>query len=139
MTAERCNRNSCKRPPTPGFKTCRICREAQRDRARRVREQHETNARYAGNCLVCFKRPKLAVGTACQDCRDRLRARKTPEHKAVEREKANARAKARIAAGLCPKCGARPPVIRRRLCMPCQIAQNRHHDRHRAKKAAATG
>ena len=137
--ADRCNRNSCKRPPSPGLKTCRICREQQREWARSRREQHTTNARFAGNCLVCFKRPKLPEGVACQECRERLSARRTPEHKASEREKATARAHARIAAGLCPKCGDRPPVRSRRLCMPCQIAQNRHHDRHRAKKAAATG
>jgi hypothetical protein len=139
MTADRCNRNSCKRPPTPGLKTCRVCRGRQSEQARIRREQHATNARFAGNCLICFKRPKLPEGTACQECRDRLRARKTPDARERDRRNANERAAARIAAGLCPKCGDRPPVRARRLCMPCQLDQNQRSARYRAKKAAANG
>ena len=41
--------------------------------------------------------------------------------RARDRERFHRRTAERIARGLCPKCGARPPEPDRGLCAPCSI------------------
>lgn len=43
----------------------------------------------------------------------------------------------RIAAGLCPRCGAEGLTGRYKRCLPCRIRQNAHNARHRAKRMEA--
>ena len=45
--------------------------------------------------------------------------------RAADRERFRKRTAARIAQGLCPRCGERPPAPERSLCAPCNDRQNR--------------
>ena len=45
--------------------------------------------------------------------------------RAADRERFRKRTAARIAQGLCPRCGERPPAPERSLCGPCNDKRNR--------------
>lgn len=93
-----------------------------------------------GLCYVCRCRfPRPGVRT-CDECLGRGAKWKTttPQGQETSRKHGQAsharRAAKRIAAGLCPRCGRRPPEVGRASCSICLDATaDRNRDEYRAK------
>ena len=115
-------------------------RARKRERARYHRLADERHRQ--GACIRCGKRPPVEVGRSCEPCLVRRRAADKARYRAAraqgllyggkraETRRKNARAnsrrryEARTAAGLCVKCGRRPPAERRTRCEACLDRRN---------------
>ena len=124
------------------------------DRARYRRKTAERIA--AGLCVACGKVPPEPERRQCAGCAEKKRAgdrRRYAEAKAsgelyggksAEARRRNGRARskqryhARLDAGLCVRCGERPPADGSPSCEECRIARNRH-ERARWDARRATG
>jgi len=76
----------------------------------------------AGLCVGCGKLPPLPGKRECPACRDKTRDRQRKRYwsdKATGKERKAALWKSRKEAGLCPRCGNRPPMTSRVLCQVC--------------------
>ncbi len=118
-------------------------RRADRDRDRR---QHAERLA-AGLCVKCGRVPAVPERTHCEPCAEKRRARDRARHarakaegrpcggrdpearRRVDRERSRRRREARLAAGICIRCGTRPPGQGRSMCEPCR------EDRRQAKRA----
>ena len=125
-------------------------RAFQRKHARRLAAER----RAAGRCVRCGKAPAAPERTACEGCLEKRRAADRARYAAgkaagklygganaaAKRRAARAKSKrcqkARREAGLCIRCGKRPPVEGGTTCAPCrekrQAAEKRQYDRRRA-------
>ena len=126
-------------------------REYERERSRREAEQ-----RHAGGlCTRCGKLPAADGRASCEPCLEKRRAVDRAKYAAGKaaglkygganpdgkrksaRAKSKRRQKARIEAGLCIRCGTRPPAEGGTTCRPCrdrrQAAERRKYmDRRQA-------
>ena len=123
-----------------------------RDRERVARRTAERRA--AGLCPKCGKRQPEPDRSICEPCAERARAagrvrdarlraegkpRRDPERaKSCQRGRSRRQAAARLAAGVCTKCGANPPQDGRRLCAGC-AGKRRAAARRRHAEASARG
>ncbi len=125
-------------------------RAQERDRSRREAEMR----RDAGLCIRCGKQPAADGRASCEPCLEKRRAADRAKYAAgkaaglkyggadaeakrrAARAKSKRRQKARIEAGLCIRCGKRPPVECGTTCQPCrdrrQAAERRQYDERRA-------
>ena len=124
-------------------------REYERGRAR-----HETAKRTAlGLCIRCGERPPMPGRKSCEPCLEKRREADRARYREgkalgkpyggadpnVKRRAGRARSrlrqKARTEAGLCIRCGARPPVEGGTACQPCcdrrQAAEKRKYAERR--------
>ena len=115
-------------------------RNQDRERARGHRLADER--RRQGTCIRCGKRPPIEGGSSCESCLVRRRAADKARYhaakaqgllnggKRAESRRKTARAgskrryETRAAAGLCVKCGLRPPVVGRTRCEACLARRN---------------
>ena len=128
------------------------------DRAReygRERSRREIEVRRAGGtCIRCGKHPAAPDRSSCEPCLEKRRASDRAKYAAgkarglkyggsdpnAKRRAARAKSKrcqkARREAGLCIRCGKRPPVEGGTTCTPCrekrQAAEKLRYDRRRA-------
>ena len=122
----------------------------ERKRARRQAAER----RAAGICVPCGKAPAAPERTTCGECLEKRRAADRARYAAgkaagkpyggadpaVKRRAGRARSKqrqkARIEAGLCIRCGKRPPAEAGTTCAPChekrQAAERRQYAERRA-------
>ena len=102
LTAERLARGLCpkcgKAPPTPDRRLCVGCGENRRKAERDRYAKGKAEGRLYGG----------------RDVEDRRR---------IARTTTGRRYRARLAVGLCPRCGKRPPVEGRTACDPCRDAR----------------
>ena len=139
-----------KTEPLPERTLCTRCAE-KRNRASRARD---ARLRAAGICVPCGRAPAAPERTAFGDCLEKRRAADRARYAAgkaagkpyggadpvVKRRAGRARSKRRqkerIEAGLCIRCGKRPPVEGGTTCAPCrekrQAAEHRHYVERRA-------
>ncbi len=125
-------------------------RAFQRKHARRLAAER----RAAGICVRCGKAPAAPARTACEGCLEKRRASDRAKYRAgkaagklygganatAKRKSARAKSKrnqkARKEAGLCIRCGKRPPVEGGTTCAPCrekrQERERRQYVEHRA-------
>ena len=130
-------------------------REKARIANRRRYRQQSAERRAQGLCPECGKRPPAPDASACAPCGDRRQAAERARHakasaagkpyggrdpekrRKLGREKSRRRARKRLEAGLCARCGKHPPVDGGRTCEVClenrQAAERR---RYAAKRAA---
>ena len=119
------------------------------------RRRHDAERRAAGLCPECGTRPPAADASVCEPCADRRRAaeraryaagkaagklyggRDPEQRRQVARGRSERRRRQRLAAGLCPKCGKRPPVEGGATCQPCRdTCQAAERLRYAARRAA---
>ena len=128
--------------------------QAKRHERERGRRQH-AERKAAGICTKCGRAPARPDRTTCEPCAERHRARDRARHARAKaegipyggrdpearrragRKSSRRRSEARLAAGLCIRCGAVPPEEGRSMCEPCRddrrdAARVRHHDRRDA-------
>ena len=122
----------------------------------RERSRKERAARLAdGTCTRCGKRPAANGRSSCEPCLEKRRAADRANYAAgkaaglayggadpdAKRKSARARSKrrqqARIAAGLCIRCGKRPPVEGGTTCQPCREKRQQAERRQYAERRAA--
>ncbi|MDE0254377.1 MAG: hypothetical protein OYG32_06245 [Rhodospirillaceae bacterium] len=134
-------------------KTRRDPETARRYERERSRRQTETR-RAAGLCTRCGKEPAAPDRSSCEPCLEKRRKTDRAKYAAGKaaglpyggadadakrragRAKSKRRQKARIAAGLCIRCGKQQPAEGGTTCTPCrqkrQAAEKRQYDRRRA-------
>ena len=128
--------------------------QAKRYERERGRRQH-AERKAAGICTKCGRAPARPERTTCEPCAEQHRARDRARHARAKaegipyggrdpearrragRKHSRRRSEARLAAGLCIRCGAVPPEEGRSMCEPCRddrrdAARVRHHDRRDA-------
>lgn len=115
--------------------------ERERERERRRYRRLADERRRQGTCLRCGKRPPVEGKSACEPCLVRKRAQDRARYAKAKaegrldgpnaesrRRAASARSRRRYeanrAAGLCIKCGQRPPQEGRSRCEPCLERRN---------------
>ncbi len=125
-------------------------RQSERQRTRSKREQRAAK----GLCTRCGKQPAADGRASCEPCLEKRRADDRARYAAgkaaglpygganaeakrkAARLKSRRRQKARAGAGLCIRCGKRPPVEGGTTCQPCrdrrQAAERRQYDERRA-------
>ena len=126
-------------------------RAYERERSRRER----TARRADGICTRCGKAPAVEGRTSCEPCLEQRRASDRVKYAAgkaaglkyggadVEakrrsgRAKSKRRQKARVEAGLCIRCGKRPPVEGGTTCAPCRHRRQQAERRQYAERKAA--
>lgn len=128
-------------------------RSYERERSRRRTEEHHA----AGRCVRCGRAPAMPERSMCEPCIDQRRAAeraryaeakargelyggKDPGLKRKAGRAASAkRRQTRLGAGLCARCGRRPPVESGTTCEPCRDTR-RQADRelYAARRAART-
>lgn len=108
--------------PSFGKSRCPACQKEHAEKSKRRRE--ELNAK--GLCDCCGKRPRMVEYKRCEEClKAKNDARRTrPEQIAARKARVNRRYQDRIAAGLCPKCGKRPPAPGVKACDGCREMQS---------------
>ena len=125
--------------------------EYERERTRREREKR----RARGLCIRCGKRPAAPDRASCEPCLEKRREADRKKYDAgkaaglpygganADSRRKNARArskrrqKARIEAGLCIRCGDRPPVEGGTTCAPCrETRQAAERQLYRERRAA---
>ncbi len=124
-------------------------REYERERTRREREER----RARGICIRCGERPAASDRASCEPCLEKRREADRAKYaagkaaglpyggadpdarKKYARARSKRRQKARTEAGLCIRCGARPPVEGGTTCAPCreirQAAERRQYRERR--------
>ncbi len=124
-------------------------RQSERQRTRSKREQRAAK----GLCTRCGNAPAVKVRASCEACLEKRRAADRAKYAAgkaaglkyggadaeakrkAARVKSRRRQKARVEAGLCIRCGKRPPVEGGTTCQPCrdrrQAAERRQYDERR--------
>ena len=126
-------------------------REYERERSRRERA-----ARHAdGICTRCGRAPAAEGRTSCERCLEQRRASDRANYAVGKaaglkygganvdakrrggRAKSMRRQKARKEAGLCIRCGERPPVEGGTTCTPCRDKRQAAERRHYAERKAA--
>ena len=126
-------------------------REYERERTRREREER----RARGLCIRCGERPAAAGRASCEPCLEKRREADRAKYAAgkaaglryggadpdARKKYARARSKrvqrARIEAGLCIRCGARPPAEGGATCAPCrETRQAAEREQYGARRAA---
>ena len=123
----------------------------ERERTRREREQR----RAKGICIRCGEQPAAPGRASCEPCLEKRREADRAKYAAgkaaglpyggadpdAKRKNARARSKrrqkARIEAGLCIRCGSRPPADGGRTCTPCRDKRQRAERRQYAERRAA--
>ncbi len=123
------------------------------ERKRARREAAERRA--AGICVPCGKAPAAPDRTACEECLEKRRAADRARYAAgkaagkpyggadpaVKRRAGRARSKrrqkVRIEAGLCIRCGKRPPAEAGTTCAPCREKRQAAERRQYAERRAA--
>ena len=126
-------------------------RAAKRRRSRREAQRR----REAGFCIRCGKLPAAPERTVCEPCLEKRRAADRARYRAGKaaglkyggadieakrrsgRAKSRRRQKARIEAGLCIRCGQRPPVEGATTCAPCREKRQAVERRQYAGRKAA--
>ena len=125
-------------------------REYERERTRREREER----RARGLCIRCGKLPAVPDRASCKPCLEKRREADRANYaagkaaglpyggadpdarKKYARARSKRRQKARTGAGLCIRCGARPPAVGGTTCAPCretrQAAERRQYRERRA-------
>ena len=130
-------------------------RDKARVADRRRRRRQSAERREAGLCPECGKAPPAPESSLCASCGEERRAtqraryargkaagklyggRKVETRRRIGRERSAKRLAARLAAGLCPKCGERPPVEGGATCEPCREARRSfERERYAARRAA---
>ena len=154
--AEKCNRASRARDAR-----LRAAGKPRRDSARakeyeRERAQRETAKRDArGSCTRCGKHPAAPGRKSCEPCLEKRRAADRARYAAGKaaglpyggadpeakrragRAKSRRRQKERVEAGLCIRCGTRPPAEGGTSCQPCRDRrQAAEKQRYSERKAA---
>ena len=126
----------------------------QYERARTRRQTAERHA--AGRCVRCGQAPAMPQRTMCAGCLDKQRAADRARYQAgkatgklyggagvemkrrIARIASAKRRQARLDAGLCTRCGHRPPVDSSTTCEPCgearKAAERRQYEERRAAK-----
>ena len=126
-------------------------REYERERSRR-----EAAARKAeGLCGRCGKEPAAPGRSSCEPCLEKRRAADRAKYAAGKaaglpyggadpaakrragRAKSKRRQKARLEAGLCIRCGKRPPVEDGTTCQPCRDKRQAAERKQYAERRAA--
>lgn len=117
----RCTSNGCRRPPEPGKTRCvkhlTASRDASRERLARLKA--------AGLCTWCGESPSNGR-RYCDACRSRALVAQKNERSA------------RAAAGMCPRCGNRPPANGGKVCEQCS-AMHRRNMNNRFKRLRDAG
>ena len=126
-------------------------RATERRRARRQAGER----RDAGLCTRCGTAPAAAGRKSCEPCLEKRRASDRAKYAAGKaaglpyggtdadakrragRAKSKRRQAARIEAGLCIRCGARPPVEGGTTCRPCREKRQAAEKRQYAERKAA--
>ena len=122
---------------------------------RRRRERQIAGRRAAGLCPECGKAPPAPGRTVCEPCGEAQRAdararyakgkaagkryggRSVETRRRIGREKSARRRAARLAAGLCTRCGKRPSAEDGTQCAPCREARRAfEHERYAARRTA---
>ena len=124
----------------------------ERERSRRLHAERAA----AGICTKCGRVPARPARTTCEPCAEQHRARDRARHARAKaegipyggrdpearrragRKSSRRRSEARLAAGLCIRCGAVPPEEGRPMCEPCRddrrdAARARHRERPRRR------
>ena len=123
------------------------------ERQRRCRQAAERLA--AGLCPNCGKQPPAADASLCEPCSEKRReaeraryatgkaagklygGRDPEQRRKLAREKSRRRLRERLEAGLCTRCGHRPPAADGTTCEPCREArQAAKRERYAARRAA---
>ncbi len=126
-------------------------RKYERERARRETEKRATR----GSCSRCGKLPAAPGRKSCEPCLEKRRAADRAKYAAGKaaglpyggadpeakrragRAKSRRRQKERVEAGLCIRCGARPPAEGGTTCRPCRDKrQAAEHRQYRERRAA---
>ena len=127
----------------------------ERERSRKERASRQAE----GSCTRCGKRPAVEGRASCEPCLEKRRASDRAKYAAgkaaglpyggsnieakrrAARLKSKRRQKARREAGLCIRCGKRPPVEGGTTCGPCrekrQAAERRQYHERRAEGLCA--
>ncbi|MXW91807.1 MAG: hypothetical protein F4114_18085 [Rhodospirillaceae bacterium] len=126
-------------------------REYERERSRREAEAR----RAAGLCTRCGRQPAALGRSSCEPCLEKRRAADRARYAAGKaaglpygganadakrragRAKSRRRQKARKDAGLCIRCGKRPPVEGGTTCTPCRQKRQAAEQRNYAARRAA--
>ena len=125
--------------------------EYERERSRKERAARQAD----GICTRCGKAPAAEGRTACEPCLEKRRAADLAKYaagkaaglsyggadpvarKKYARARSKRRQKARIEAGLCIRCGARPPAEGGTTCTPCRDKRQQAERRQYAERRAA--
>ena len=133
-------------------------REYERERTRREREERRTR----GICVRCGQRPAAPDRASCEPCLEKRREADRAKYaagkaaglpyggadpdarKKYARARSKRRQEARTEAGLCIRCGDRPPAEGGMTCAPCrdkrQAAERRQYrDRREAGRCVRCG
>ena len=123
------------------------------DRRRRRRQAAERRAR--GLCPNCGKQPPVPDASLCAPCGDHGRAAERARYakgkaagklyggrdpgprRKMAREKSQRRLRERLEAGLCTRCGDRPPAEGGTTCEPCRESRQAAERRRYAERRAA--
>ena len=126
-------------------------REYERERSRRERAARQAE----GICTRCGRAPAAERRSSCEPCLEQRRASDRAKYAAgkaaglkyggasVEAKRRSGRAKSkrrqkeRIEAGLCIRCGKRPPVEGGTTCAPCREMRQAAERRQYAERKAA--
>ena len=154
--AEKCNRASRARDAR-----LRAAGKPRRDPARakkyeRGRARRETEKRAArGSCTRCGMHPAMPGRKSCEPCLEKRRAADRARYAAGKaaglpyggadpevkrragRAKSKRRQKERVEAGLCIRCGTRPPVDGGTTCRPCRDRRQEAEKQKYAERKSA--
>jgi hypothetical protein len=108
----------CSNTAEAGKALCTACHE----KAYQRRMQENVYRKEKGLCFRCGKVPPVMGLKVCQKCRDKRneRDRNSEKFKINNRKKSHEYRKKWIEAGLCARCGKRPPAPGKRNCDECR-------------------